>query len=115
MSRLDYIQDWPTLARKCGYRTTTLANRCGVSSRQLQRYFKVALGVAPHEWMRGLRLQRALPLIRRKRGLEGVARQLGYKDHAQFTHAFKDHFGICPSHFAWNPSLLKEQRTKSLP
>jgi AraC-like DNA-binding protein len=105
-SNLHHRKDWAALAKKTRYRATDLAQQCGVSLRQLERYSKAVIGASPHQWMRDLRLQQASALIRRHIALQDVSRKTGYKDAAHFTHDFKNYFGFCPSDFRKNPSLL---------
>ena len=108
-SRLHDRKDWAALAKKTRYRATDIAQQCGVSLRQPERYSKAVFGASPHQWMRALRLQGAVALIRRRIPLQDVSRKTGYKDAAHFTHDFKSYFGFCPSDFRKNPSLLRRK------
>jgi AraC-like DNA-binding protein len=108
-SSLHHRKDWAALAKKNRYRATDLAQQCGVSLRQLERHSKAVFGASPHQWMRALRLQQAITLIRRRLPLQDVSRKTGYKDAAHFTHDFKNYFGFCPSDLQKNPSLLRRE------
>ena len=108
-SSLHHRKDWAALAMKTRYRANDLAQQCGISLRQLERYSKAVFGASPHQWMRALRLQRAITLIRRRSTLQDLSRKTGYKDAAHFTHDFKNYFGFCPSDFRKNPLLLRRK------
>jgi transcriptional regulator GlxA family with amidase domain len=99
------MADLAALAQSCRYCATTLAYTGQVSLRQLERYFLTRYGFTPHQWLRDLRLRRAVELIRDQTPLKVVAIKLGYKDAAHFTHDFKAYFGVCPSSLSRNPIL----------
>jgi hypothetical protein len=58
-SRLKQIRTWETLAQESRYSASSLARRCGVSVRQLERFSLEEFGQPPHEWLHSLRLRRA--------------------------------------------------------
>jgi AraC-like DNA-binding protein len=101
-SRLDRITDWDGLAKSGHYAAAQLASACGVTPRQLERYFQARHGEAPHHWLRALRMSAALKLISHQtpiKRIKMVAADLHYKDPAHFCHDFKDYYGTCPSSF----------------
>jgi AraC-like DNA-binding protein len=102
-SRLDQIKDWAALAKSSAYCAGKLALECRVSTRQLERYFHIKHNAAPHQWLRGLRMRRAVELIRDQTLLKQAGLELGYKDPAHFAHDFKEYFGVSPSCFSQNP------------
>ena len=99
-SRLTRVKDWAGLAKSARYSTTALARICSVSPRQLERFFLAQMANSPHTWLRRLRMQRAIELIRDGAAMKEVALELCYKDSAHFTHDFKNFFGVAPSQFA---------------
>jgi len=105
-SRLDQVTDWAALAKAGHYCAARLALNCGVSPRQLERYFQTKYGVAPHQWLCELRLRTAVELIRDRTMVKEVAIELGYKHAAHFARDFKKCFGVSPSCFGHSPSSL---------
>jgi AraC-like DNA-binding protein len=85
------------LAKSANYRASVLASACGVTPRQLERYFQARHHAAPHRWLRDLRMRLAIERIRARMPLKVIRLDLGYKDPAHFAHDFKEYFGVCPS------------------
>ena len=48
---LSRAEDQQTLAKRCEYRASVLAELCGVSLRTLERMFKRDFGVSPQCWL----------------------------------------------------------------
>lgn len=98
---LEQIQDWPALARSVHYRVTELAFKWQVSPRKLERDFQAKLGCTPYEWLRRLRMERALQLIAARRPIKEIAGELCYdgKYPEHFTRDFKGYFGIPPTEY----------------
>jgi methylphosphotriester-DNA--protein-cysteine methyltransferase len=87
------------LARTEGERSVEqIARRIGVSARHLRRAFRESVGVAPKEFARMLRLQRAL----RATGCDSWterALHAGYYDQSHLIAEFQDLIGMTPSAF----------------
>jgi AraC-like DNA-binding protein len=98
-SRLDRVQDWGALARKANYNSRRLAACCRVSLRQLERYCKASLHLAPKEWLRAIRLEDAQKLLLEGLSIKEVAAALGYKQVSHFCREFKRNIGCTPNHF----------------
>lgn len=113
-SRLDRIKDWAALAKVARYSATTMARQCGVSQRQLERFFQTRRQTSPHNWLRELRMKRAAELISGESSLKQAVEELGYKDAAHFSHDFKDYFGITPGQYANQPGLALVKNQMSL-
>jgi transcriptional regulator GlxA family with amidase domain len=99
-SRLSIIRNWPEQAQSSGYCVKTMAGQRRVSIRQLERFFCKEFKQRPHEWMRGLRLGRAVELLRDGSSVKETAEKLGYCGTAHLSNNFKKNFGISPTHYA---------------
>jgi AraC-like DNA-binding protein len=99
-SRLDRIRDWALLAKSSRYSASALAQECGVSPRQLERFFQERMKKSPHQWLRELRMQRAVELLREGSSVKQVAPELCYKDTAHFCRDVKNYFGTTPGQIA---------------
>lgn len=102
-SRLDQVKDRAALAKASNYCALKLALECRVSTRQLERYFRIKYGEPPHQWLWELRLRRAVELIRDQTLMKEVAVELGYKHPTRFARDFKKHFGVSLSRFVHRP------------
>lgn len=77
-----------------------LASVAQVSEFHFSRLFKNTTGMAPHQFVLRLRLERALSLIKtRQLPLSDVAVAAGFFDQAHFTNVFKRAFGMTPRAF----------------
>jgi AraC-like DNA-binding protein len=76
-----------------------LAATVGLSRYQLLRRFERAYGMAPFEWQRQVRAERARALIGTGSSLARVAADCGFADQSHMTRAFAGHFGFTPG--AW--------------
>lgn len=96
-SRLDYIGDWDTRSARAHFRVTKLAKDCGVSDRQLRRYFLKRFGKSPREWMALGRLEGARSLLATGKSIKEVAAQSGFNHQSNFSRSFKHHYKATPS------------------
>jgi AraC-like DNA-binding protein len=92
---LQQIHDRP------GVRLAVLAERAGVSLRQLEYDFARVVGVSPREYRATVRIERAVQQLLRPRNvtLSHLAQELGYHDHAQFARDFGQRVGMSPGRF----------------
>ena len=95
-SHLDRIKDWRISARKAGYCVFRLARDLHVTSRQLERYFRVAFGCTPKIWLDDLRARDAKAPLRHGMMVKEVAERLGFKNATHFSRAFRRHEGLNP-------------------
>jgi AraC-like DNA-binding protein len=75
----------------------TLAKRCDVSTRTLERFIKLKFAASPHDWMIDLRMRRAVELLPETASIKEASDQLGYKNQNHFSREFKKHYGHAPS------------------
>jgi len=77
-----------------------LAKRIASSRRQLQRAFTEAGSTTFRDHLTGVRMARAAELLSSESlTVREVARQVGYKQPAQFAKAFRRLHGVAPSEF----------------
>lgn len=75
-----------------------LARSAGVSARSLNTKFRVAFGVTVFEYLKRRRLEFARDtLLQRQLSVSEIAYQVGYDNPANFSTAFRRHFGYVPS------------------
>ncbi|MDB4942840.1 MAG: Transcriptional regulator, AraC family protein [Labilithrix sp.] len=77
-------------------RVESVADRLGVTARHLRRAFAEHIGVAPKEFARSARLQRALRLTTHARDWSRIAAEAGYYDQAHLIADFHDLVGLTP-------------------
>jgi AraC-like DNA-binding protein len=81
-----------------------VASECGLSVSHFARAFRVTVGVAPHRWLLGRRLERARTLLAHEQmSLLDVALASGFADQSHFTRIFSREMGTSPG--AWRRSL----------
>lgn len=75
-----------------------LSRRSGVSSRQLQRHFQQALGMAPTAAGKIIRLEHAEFLLKHThQSITEIATSTGFCDSSHFIRIFKDRRGVTPA------------------
>jgi AraC-like DNA-binding protein len=78
----------------------TLAKRAAMSVSKFTAAFKIHTGLAAAEYIHRLRLEKALGLLKKtSTPLWKIAGAAGYKNHASFSAAFKEEYGVIPSAF----------------
>lgn len=78
-----------------------LAQKHFTTPRQLERHFKMAIGVSPKDFISIVRYQFACHQIKNnptRKCLAEIAFEAGYYDHAHLTHEIKRFTGSAPSH-----------------
>lgn len=77
-----------------------LAHNVGVSRAGLAAKFRAAMGTTPANYLRTVRMQRAIRLLSEtQHTLESVAAKVGYQDAFSFSKVFKRTVGVSPSTF----------------
>jgi AraC-like DNA-binding protein len=83
-----------------GWTLDELARRVGVSRTALAEKFREAMDDTPLNYLRTLRMQKAMQLLSRTdAGLDQVATQVGYTDAFSFSKVFKKVVGLPPREF----------------
>jgi AraC-like DNA-binding protein len=96
-SRLDSVTDWGERAKRAKYRVAALAKDCGVSERQLRRFFSSRFECPPHSWIVARRFELIRPLLSEGQLVKEVAAKAGFSRVSSFSRRFKQHFQVPPS------------------
>ena len=96
--------------QKGRFRMTELAERCGLSSRQLQRQFRDVLGVSPKGLARLIRFEeiRRRLMFHPDQSLTALAHEFEYTDQAHFIRDFREFAGRTPGEFAREMRALQD-------
>jgi AraC-like DNA-binding protein len=86
-----------TTASQRDISVTQLAQRSGLSMRQLRQRFTEQLGIGPRAYRRWRRLRRAFAAVERGATLTVAAMDAGFADGAHFSRVFQSQFGMPPS------------------
>lgn len=79
---------------------TTLASVAGLSTYHFARLFKQSTGLAPHQYLIRVRVERARGLLLHgNESITGVATQVGFCDQSHFSTHFKRIYGVTPRAF----------------
>ncbi|MAR91516.1 MAG: hypothetical protein CML06_11645 [Pseudomonadales bacterium] len=76
-----------------------LAELCNISTRQLQRGFRVSRGSSIGRYVERCRIENAKRLLQQGTPIHRVAGILGYTSHSSFTSAFRRATGTTPARF----------------
>lgn len=77
-----------------------IARAAGLSRYHFSRLFKTSVGVAPGEFVKELRLERAAHLLTDSRlSINAVALQCGFRDQNYFCRAFRKAIGLSPGQY----------------
>lgn len=78
-----------------------ISKRTNIHRRQLERKFRVAIGLSPKQLSKTIRLQAALSILLAKKftSLTALAYETGYYDQAHFIKDFKELTGFTPKEF----------------
>lgn len=76
---------------------TALAERLGLTTRTLNRRFKLATGMSPQAYLQRLRINNARDLLRHSNlSIGEIAWQIGLQDVSYFSQLFRRHCGVSP-------------------
>lgn len=77
---------------------TQLSEEMNISVSQLNRKLKALIDQSPQKFIRSVRMQRALELLKTGNGnISEISWKVGFEDPGYFTRVFKNHFGCLPS------------------
>lgn len=80
-----------------------LARLVGTNTKRLNEAFKVCAGVTVFDYLREERMREARQLLgRTSLPIAEIACRVGYRTSANFATAFKERFGLSPSHYRQN-------------
>ena len=91
---------WEGLAETSHYDANQLARLCGISTRQLQRYFRRNFNCSPQSWLNERRLLAAKALLLSGESVKKIALDLGFKQSSHFCRQFKSRNNMTPSQYA---------------
>ena len=84
-SRLDRVDRWEDVARKCGYSLQRMTQECGMSRQHLRRYFQQQLQLNPKRWLDDLRWRAASARLARGEAIKAIAADLQFKHVSHFS------------------------------
>jgi AraC-like DNA-binding protein len=94
--------------RKLAQENFNVASICkdiGISRPQLYRKITALTGKAPNDFLRDLRLEKSLALLKqRTRNISQVALEVGYSNPSYFSKCFAEKFGCLPSEVITSPN-----------
>lgn len=93
-SKLHSIEDWMEVARVAKYRSAALAAICGVSSKTVERFFRLKMDATPQQWLSQMRKLEAERLVSSGSTTKAIAGELGYQHTSNFCRAFKREHGF---------------------
>jgi len=76
-----------------------IAQEVGVSRSYLERSFAQMVGMPVHQYVRGIRVARALALMSRGSTAADAAAAVGFVDQAHMTSVFRKHMGFTPGQY----------------
>ena len=75
-----------------------VCEKCGIPNKQLYRIVKKYMGVAPLDYIRSVKLQKAAMLLSQKRfTVSEICYMVGFKTPSYFAKCFQEQFGVKPS------------------
>ena len=83
-----------------GLNVSMLCEKSGIPNKQLYRLVKKYFGMAPLDYIRDVRLRKAVTLIGQNRfTVAEISYMVGFKTPSYFTKCFLNHFGVKPSQY----------------
>ena len=92
-------QFWRTLAARVNYDFTAFMAYAPVSARQMRRIFQQQFRCSPEEWLRQVKLEAALALVKRGFKTKAIVSELNFSSAAYFCREFKKQYGASPKNF----------------
>jgi AraC-like DNA-binding protein len=91
-----------------------VARECGLSTSHFARAFRQSLGMAPHQWLLKVRVERAKEqLLNSDASLADIAVDCGFADQSHFTRVFTKHIDASPGQwrrrFSSGPTAMAQE------
>jgi AraC-like DNA-binding protein len=91
-----------------------VARECGLSASHFTRAFRQSLGMAPHQWLLKVRVERAKEqLLNSDASLTDIAVDCGFADQSHFTRVFTKHVDASPGQwrraFSSGPAAIAQE------
>ena len=93
-----YVED--NLAEKITLKK--IADQFHVSVSTVTQLFQKKAQTTFHQFLTGLRMEKACKLILEGMPLEAIGREIGYRDHSTFYRAFRQTYGVSPREYRKN-------------
>ncbi|MDX1939052.1 MAG: AraC family transcriptional regulator [Saprospiraceae bacterium] len=93
------IQDFIHAHYDENFSLDALSRAVNLSPFHLIRLFKKEIGIAPYEYLRNYRIERAKQLLRNKHSITETALSVGFYDQSHFHHCFRKLVGVTPKTF----------------
>jgi AraC-like DNA-binding protein len=95
-------------------RLAQVARECGLSASHFSRAFRQSLGMAPHQWLLKIRVERAKEqLLNSDASLADIAVDCGFADQSHFTRVFTKHVDASPGQwrrrFSSGPAAMTQE------
>lgn len=90
------------------FSASSLAESIGYSDRQLQRKMKNLIDLSPSEYLKHIRLNKALQKLKSGQVIKMVAFDCGFSTLPHFSNCFKAKFGITPKQAQYKSALKKD-------
>src|SRR6266850_5477829 len=107
-TRLFRIQEWEQLAQEADFQPSKMAPLCGVSLRQLERFFKEHRHTTPSYWLRQLQCRLGKQLIAEGFSTKATAAELKFGSDSHFCREFKKMFMASPQ--AFSPTFIARHK-----
>lgn len=82
-----------------------VSKECGISSKQLSRYFEKELNISFKQYIGQVKFQKAISLFCENLGSTQIAYELGFSETSAFTRFFKNFCGKSPSEYLKSAKL----------
>ncbi len=109
-SHLDAVRDWGLIFSTNNYCVKKSAAACGLTARQLERYFSQKFGCTPREAVYEARMKAAVTLLLRGKLVKEIAFTLGYRNPTHFIPRFRSFYGKPP--LAFLASLNRNSKSR---
>jgi AraC-like DNA-binding protein len=92
----------------CDFDLAQMAQKMGISERQLQRNLRSLTGHTPSEYVRSYRLSKSLEFLLSGNSVRDTARAVGFSSQAYFASCFKAEYGRTPTEYRDRRTNLPE-------